>query len=149
LKWWQKNLGSYIEPHIEVFTKDKQVESGQDSSIVNDDHGPFFLQLLSSAHSLYIDFHFNSDLDVWLKSREDCTVFKNPEEIYVGPMSVVGLCEGWKRNHGVYAIPIRILNLKYLRAINFTSWRDRYYLMEPRFGYRISAVVEYSHPKFK
>ena len=121
LKWWLKNLGSYIGPRIEVVTKYKRVESGQDSRIFDEDH-ELFLQLLSSARSLHIDFHSSSDLDFLLRSTE--VVFKNLEEICVCPMPGVGLSEGWRRNHGVLIIPIRILNVKSLRAINFTSRRD-------------------------
>jgi len=121
LKWWLENLGVYIGPHIEVFTKYKRVESGQDSTIFNDDHAPFFLQLLSSARSLHIDFDFSCDLDVWLNSRKDA--FKKLEEIYIGPMPVDGLCDWWKRKHGTLAIPIPILNLKSLRSITFTPQR--------------------------
>ena len=115
LKWWLKNLGSYIGPHIEVFTKYELIESGHDSSIFNDDHAPFFLQLLSSARSLHVDFDFSSDLDVWLKSRGD--VFKNLEEIYIGLIPADGLR---RRDHGKN-MPIRILNLKSLRRITFIS----------------------------
>jgi hypothetical protein len=122
LKWWLKNLGSYIGPHIEVFTKYKRVESGQVSKTFNDDHALFFLQLLSSARSLHVDFDFSCDLDVWLNSRKD--VFKNLEEIYIGPMPVDGLHDRWKRNHGTFAIPILISNLKSLRSITFTPQRD-------------------------
>jgi len=121
LKWWLKNLGSYIRPHIKVVTNYKRVESAQDSSIFDDDHELFFLQLLSSARSLHIDVHFSADLESLLKSRD--LVFKNLEEICVCPMPGVGLPEGWRRNQEVHIIPIQILNVKSLRAINFTSRR--------------------------
>ena len=127
LKWWLKNLGSYVGPHIEVFTNYKRVESGYDSSTFDDDHAPFFHQLLSSARSLHVGFDFSSDLDVWLKSRED--VFMNLEEIYIGPMPVRGLRDWslrdwWRRDREILAVPIRIFNQKSIRGITFASRRD-------------------------